>query len=110
MIRSRANLVESNEKCTKYFWNLEKRNKKTKNITTIINETGNEIISQNEILIVEESFYKKLNCEPPKIAEHDLTLCNIIHSSKKLNDADKKTCEIQITVNEIGLNFKKPSK
>ena len=106
MIRSSANLVQCDEKFTKYFLNLEKRNQKTKNITTIINETGNEIISQNEILIEEESFYKKLYCEPPNIAEHDLTLCDIIHSSKKLNDADKETCEIQITVNEIGLNLK----
>jgi hypothetical protein len=38
IIRSRAQLVEENEKCSKHFMNLEKRNYKSKSFTTLMKD------------------------------------------------------------------------
>ena len=51
---------EKGEISTKYFWNLEKRNKTKSHITKLINPDGSEETNLNNILANIKSFYSKL--------------------------------------------------
>ena len=58
MVRSIAILIDSDEKCSKYVFNLEKQNTKIKYIKCLINEDGKNIDDLDLILKEEEKFYK----------------------------------------------------
>ncbi len=108
MIRSRAKLLDSNEKCTSYFLNLEKRNANVKYIKTLYNEHGDEINCPNDILKEEEMFYKKLyaathtEVHPPKN-------CSFMNIQNTLCNEDKDCCDKDVTLHELGTNLKQLS-
>ena len=60
MVRSRAKHIEDNEKCTKYFCQLEKRNYLKRNITSLVSNDGRSISKMTDILKEELGFYKSL--------------------------------------------------
>lgn len=60
IIRSRARWVEEGEKNTKYFLNLEKRNKSLNSIHALKNAEGDLISSNDEILLQIKNFYQGL--------------------------------------------------
>ena len=87
MIRSRAEIVDNDEKCSKYFLNLEKRNYKIKYIKSIINDDNEEINNPDNVLKEEESFYKndmeKRTIQRLSILWMIVTLCNFVNKLMK---------------------------
>ena len=59
MIRSRATFLNENEKNSKYFLNLEKRNYNTKCIKKLLTDKGS-ITDEKDILKEEKRFYQNL--------------------------------------------------
>ena len=59
IVRSRAQLIEEGEKCSKYFMNLENRNYRTKCITTLLKDEI-KISKQPDILNECKRFYEHL--------------------------------------------------
>ena len=83
-VRSRANWIEYGEKPSKYFLNLENRNRVNKNISEIKISENEVITDQKQILKCLESFYKdlysipasnedelELDLEPNKLTDHE---------------------------------------
>ena len=68
IVRSRANRVENGEKNTRYFINLEKRNKRPKNktIRKLYNDSGTVRTSHKDILSAEREYFEKIysSCNP----------------------------------------------
>ena len=60
LLRSKATWREHGEKCSQYFCKLEKKNFVKKTISEIINDNGEHITDQNEILKQQQNFYKTL--------------------------------------------------
>ena len=106
MFRCKTNWVEHGERCSKYFFNLEKTKYNAKTINTVIDEDNKEWHSDSEILKVQSNFYAKLykkdeavsfnlqnNNNDLKIDEKikenqagDITRKEIIHAIKNLNN------------------------
>ena len=59
-LRSKAKWIEEGEKPTKYFCHLEKRNFTNETVTKLINNKGETINNQLEILKKIENFYCRL--------------------------------------------------
>ena len=100
-IRSRANWVDSGEKVTKYFCNLEKQNIASKTILFIETEDGNHLFDQREILKEAQHYYETLYNEPNNLIdvnlEEDLKNC----TSSKLDEKQKKELEGLLQYNEV---------
>ena len=60
IVRSRARWYEFGEKNSKYFYNLEKRSQKKKNITSLKKPNGTTTHCSKEILKEEANFFSKL--------------------------------------------------
>ena len=96
ILRSKANMVENNEKNSKYFASLEKKRSENKTLTRLrINDTINT--NQKEILQETELYYKKLYDK--KETQHS-RFDFFDDSVQKLNETEKQTCEGQITDEE----------
>lgn len=106
MIRSRAEILDNDEKCSKYFLNLEKRNYKTKYIKCLINAEDKYIHDPHKILKEEEMFYKSLYEAQSDQIEHNLTNCDFLQNLKQLDDTSKAFCEQALTVEELALNLR----
>ena len=93
LIRSKAISIEGNEKNSKYFSSLEKRNAEKKNIFKL--KKGDiEINNQNDIIKYEKEFYKKLYSEQKQnISEYDF----FNKSKNKLSEIEKTKCEGLLT-------------
>ena len=100
-IRSRANWVDSGEKVTKYFCNLEKQNIASKTIPFIETEDGNHLFDQREILKEAKHYYETLYNESNNLIdvnlEDDLKNC----TSNKLDEKQKKELEGLLQYNEV---------
>ncbi|MCP3901396.1 MAG: endonuclease/exonuclease/phosphatase family protein [Desulfobacteraceae bacterium] len=108
MVRSRAKLIDEDEKCSQYFLNLEKCNNKTRYIKCIIKEDGQEVVDPNLILKEEEIFYKKLYSEKNvQSKEHSTEQCDFLSNLKKLSNEDRQFCDMDISLDELGQNLKK---
>ena len=97
-IRSKAEIIEQDEKGTKYFLNLEKRNAKLKNITKLQVETGAIITDSDRILKEQGKFYKKLYT--PAEAEPDFEHLYLNENIPKITKASKEQCDLPITLEE----------
>ena len=60
ILRSKSNWYEFGEKSSKYFLNLEKRNKAKSHVRTIITENNSEISEPQAILLRIKEFYSTL--------------------------------------------------
>ena len=59
-IRSRAKWIEEGEKCTKYFFSLEKQHYANNTIKQLKKDNGTYTTSDREILEEQHKFYKKI--------------------------------------------------
>ena len=96
IIRSRARWVEEGEKNSKYFLNLEKRNR-TSNAIFKIQNTKGELLVENKLILKEiKGFYKTLytssECDPGEFF-HGLP-------NRKLDDEEALYCEGSLTLEE----------
>ena len=102
LLRSKANLVEHNEKNSKYFSNLEKKRAESKIITKLnINGTitSNQKTIRNEQRRFYESLYTKRNTSE--------TTTNFFDNNvNKLNDTDQSSCEGKLSEYECGIALK----
>ena len=107
-IRSKAQHIEHNEKGSKYFIAMEKRNAKINNISRLISDNGDSITSQNNILKELHKFYQSLysNSQYDKTLEHSFFTNNI----PKLSDENKRLCENNITIQECEMAIYKMKK
>ena len=64
MIRSKADWIEYGEKNSSFFLKLENRNRQTKSISLLLDDSDKEIKGQKEILSEELRFYKTLYTQP----------------------------------------------
>ena len=96
ILRSRARWVEHGEKNTKYFLNLEKRNKSHQFIQKLINDHGHIIVDHKDILTEIFNFYSSLytskKCNPSCFFTGLPNKC--------LNDDDQKYCEGDLRLDE----------
>jgi hypothetical protein len=99
IIRSKANIIENDEKCSKFFLQLENQNYNSKNIKTVI--VNNEKISDPvKILEEEKKYYENLFAEN-KHENICINDCNLFQqNAKRLSDEDKQICDSPITVDD----------
>ena len=60
ILRSKSDWYEHGEKSSKYFLNLEKRNKAKSHVRKLLTETDNEISNPSEIMIHIKDFYSSV--------------------------------------------------
>ena len=102
ILRLKANVIEHNEKNSKYFASLEKKKSESKLISrlTINNQTTTD---QTEILKATEDFYKNLY----KTKESKNSAYNFFDDTmKKLNEIEKESCDGLLTEIECKIALK----
>ena len=109
-LRSKAKWIEEGEKPTKYFCHLEKRNFTNKTVTKLINNEGETIDSQLEILREIENFYFRLYSSRDENLE-DVNLDDIVSfvGVNKLDGNSAQKLEGHLTYSEV-LNAVKTQK
>lgn len=96
ILRSRANWHENGEKCSEYFCKLEKKNFIYKTVTEIINDQGDHISDQVDILAEQENFYKSLYTT----RDIDILDNTFFHHDIKLTDEQRELCEGNLSYKE----------
>ena len=102
IIQSRATWFEQGERNSKYFLNLENRNKKKNCIRKLICTNGEETTAPDTIMNEIHSFYSELYDEKSGI-QTDYSTCPFLEdtlSSPKLTNSMRETCEGQLTYSE----------
>ena len=100
ILQSKASWYEHGVKSSKYFLNLEKRNKAKSHLRKIINSDGHEVCDETEIRQKLKQFYSSLHKRRSNktLDECMSYLANI--SLPKLTDEEKLSCEGKLTKNE----------
>ena len=103
--RAKAKHIEQNEKGSKYFIGLEKRNANIKNIVRLKLDDNREVIEKNEILKELSSFYKTLYTGTDYNEEcENIFLTDDI---PKIKIDDKLLCDDAIKLEECSVALKK---
>ena len=99
-MRSKSNCYEFGEKSSKYFLNLEKRNKAKPHVRTIITENNFEISEPQAILLRIKEFHSTLyKCRSAKGEEEFLEYLKTL-KIPKLSDIERESCEGLLTKKE----------
>ena len=99
VLRSRARWSEYGERNTKYFLNLERRNKSNSTISEIISDNGCTLTNCYEIINEAYYFYKKLYTKDPHInVDNFFDKLNIDHTL--LSDIQRNSIEGFLTLEE----------
>ena len=95
-IRSRAEWIETGEKSTKYFLNLE-THRQHNNVIGTLKDKSNKVLHKDEEILNEcKTFYKHLyQSNQPNTQEINEYLCNI--EPRELTEQEKEICEGMIT-------------
>ena len=101
-IRSKARWVDEGEKMSKYFCGLENRNFVSKTMTKLINENGEEVNEQKDILTETKIFYENLYKNKDENIETNIDLNHLIKDKEvpKLNNIEKANMEGLISKSE----------
>ena len=100
MIRARADFIENDEKNTKYFLDIEKRNYSVKCIKCLKTPSG-QITDEEKILEEEKRFYKKLYSENDKDINYRQAESYFLENEvPKLSHDKKMFCDQDIHENE----------
>jgi hypothetical protein len=106
IIRSKANWIESGEKCTSYFLKLENSNYNIKHIKSLIVDDST-ITNPTEILKEQQSFYENLYSEKNHSDKCEQNCELFTVNSNKLNDTDKTYCDSELTLQECTESLRK---
>ena len=98
LIRSRAESTEFGEKPSKYFLNLENKNRINKNISQLKISETTTLTKQSDILKALHDFYETLYSEQPHTPNPQPD--PILHP-KKLNGLEKASLELPLTKHEL---------
>ena len=99
-IRSRIKWIESGEKSTKYFLNLEKSRQTKKSIINLYDSNGNLLTNQDEILNRGKEFYGNLYKSVEPDLNHITEYIQTLEIEEKLSEEDKNHCEGLLTEDE----------
>lgn len=110
LIRSRAQIIEQDEKPTQFFCNLEKFNYMSKIIPKLQKENGTIVTNQQDILQEFKSFYEDLYASKENTLI-DIDLFDLFRNIEipKLDNYESKSIEGQITYNEAASVLKSMS-
>ena len=99
-IRSRANFIENDERCTKFFLQKEINNSKKKHIKCLITDQGT-FEDPKQILCKQKEYYSRLYTQNQyNICDHD---CQFFKADfPKLNESEIQICDKKISIEEIG--------
>lgn len=101
ILRSKARWFEEGERNSKYFLNLEKRNRAQKYITKLKTSPDKVITDASEILKEEKKFYEKLyTSKNPNIDAPDFDEFFRDEHVAKLNEVQKQSCEGDLSAAE----------
>ena len=100
IIRSKSNWYEQEEKSSKYFLNLEKRNQVKSHIRKLISDSVNVINDPSEILSSIKDFYATLYKH--RSTKNERECLEYLHSLNipKLSEAERNSCEGLLTKKE----------
>ena len=106
ILRSKVQWTEEGERNTSYFLRLERSNYKNKHIEQLHDETTDTIVNDPaKILLMQQSFYKKLYSETPNDSEESVNAAT--HSLfaglnlPKISNAEKEKCENLLSEQEL---------
>ncbi len=99
-IRSRANYIENDEKCTKIFLQKEINNSKKKHVRCLITEQGT-FEDPKQILDKQKEYYSRLYTQNEyNECNHD---CEFFKADfPKLSDNEVQICDKKISIEELG--------
>ena len=100
IMRSKSNWYEFGEKSSKYFLNLEKRNKAKSHVCTIITENNSEISEPQAILLRIKEFYSTLYKRCSNKGEEECLEYLKTLKIPKLRDVERESCEGLLTKKE----------
>lgn len=109
-IRNKVDWATKGEKCTKFFFSLEKRKTNNRQIESLINDQGNELSEKYDVLNFTENFYQKrftkTEIDPTKMEE----LINTI--TRTLTNNENEPLNVPFTMEELENTFRnmKPNK
>ena len=104
-IRSRAKFVEEDEKCTKFFFQQEKRNSKVKHIKCL-NIDNKTITDPKHILDEQAKFYSNLYTQKTDL-NNCVNECSLFDTLiPNLSEEEKLLCDEIITIEECGKSLK----
>ena len=99
IIRSKEKTILNEDKPTKYFYLQEKQKQTKKNITSLLDEKGEEIQKNTEILNQCKQFYQKL-CNSQNTCK--MTQNHLLqHIKPKISDLQNQKLTKQIEISEI---------
>ena len=101
IIRSTSNWYEFGEKSSKYFLNLEKRNKAKLHVRTIITENNTEISEPQAILLRIKEFYSTLYKRHSTKGEEECLEYLKTLKIPKLSDVKRESCECLLTKKRV---------
>ena len=105
IVRSRCQWIEENEKCSKYFLNLERRNYSVKNIKSLL--INGETIEKPELILDNQKLYYENLYTEPKIL-HEIDIINYLNdiAAPKISNESKNLCENELTIEECAKALK----
>ena len=110
LIRSRAQLIEDDEKPTKYFCNLESHNYINKIIPKIEKEDGTFIKDQDQVLNEAKLFYEKLySSRDSELLDINIETELDGYSVPKLNNEESTSMEGLLNYEELAFSLKSMS-
>ncbi len=101
MLRSKCKWVEEGEKCTEFFFSLEKTRQKSNTIKEIKDNNGTLHVEDGAILTATGEYYTNL-FKTKNISQEDIkNYLNSINLDSKLTTDEKKICDEDITEKEL---------
>ncbi len=108
LIRSKINWVKEGEKCTSYFFNLEKQRQKANVIHRLKNKEGDIKTKDSEILGIASNFYTELlisrNISQDTIDRYlnETNISNVLSEDQKIKcDAEITEVEVKYTIDAL---------
>ena len=98
LIRSRFNILNKIDKGTSFFFDLEKKNGKSKQMTHVILENGHVVDDVVGISRCVREYYSEL-FSPASVMKEEQS--KIVYGLKQLSEEDKKMCDVGLNFNEI---------
>lgn len=106
ILRSRCQWHEKGEKSNKYFLRLENRNKARKTMNKLQRENGTFTTDPKEILQMQAEFYQTLYSQNEHKTDEEIKTYLDHIATPKLNQADKDSCEGELTIHECSAVLK----
>ena len=100
IFRSKCRWVETGEKATKYFFNLEKRNYNRKTINEIKLENDETTTDETQILSMIQTYYSNLYNSQATDAQDSFEIFTESMEIPKLHDADRDVLDGPLTYEE----------